>query len=306
MRTGDCQFCRSVILRETIASPFAGGAKTRRCWSRAWLTLTLSAFLLSTPLRAEFAYVVNFSDNTVSAYSVDANGALTAVPGSPFSTGTQPTSVAVDPTGTFVYVVNGGDSTVSAYSIGTNGTLTTVPGSPFAAGLGPYAVTVEPRGKFVYVTDENAGKVSAYRIGANGALTPVPGSPFAAGLSPNAVAVDPKAKFVYVANGRPEPNARHKTVRAYRISANGGLKPISDSPFAMGPAPIAIAVDPNGNFVYVANYHRDKISAAAIASNGELTSIAGSPFPGPGGPYSIAIDPAAKFAFVANDNNNTA
>src|SRR5206468_1456463 len=38
----------------------------------------------------KFAYVTNFSDNTVSGYTIDATGALTPIPGSPFATGGNP------------------------------------------------------------------------------------------------------------------------------------------------------------------------------------------------------------------------
>ena len=191
MRTGGCQFCRSVILRETIASPFAGGAKTRRCWSRAWLTLTLSAFLLSTPLRAEFAYVVNFSDNTVSAYSVDANGALTAVPGSLFPGPGGQYSIAIDPAAKFAFVANDNNNTVSAYRIGSGGVLTPVPDSPFAAGSVPTSVVVDPTGKFVLVTNDGDNTISAYSIGGNGVLTQIAGSPYATGSLPQSMAIAP-------------------------------------------------------------------------------------------------------------------
>ena len=92
--------------------------------------------------------MANDNDNTVSAYSIDSNGALKAVPGSPFATGITPTSVAVDPTSKFAYVANEGTfgvpSNVSAYSIGSNGALTPVPGSPFAAGFIPSSVAITP------------------------------------------------------------------------------------------------------------------------------------------------------------------
>jgi 6-phosphogluconolactonase len=44
----------------------------------------------------QFLYAVNFNSNDVSAYTVAASGALTAVPGSPFATGGQPHAVAID------------------------------------------------------------------------------------------------------------------------------------------------------------------------------------------------------------------
>ena len=114
-----------------------------------------------------FAYVINSTDNTVSAYSTDANGALTPVRGSPFATGHVPRSVTVDPTGRFAYITNFNDNTVSGYSIGANGALRQVTGSPFAGGNKPASVTVSPT-EFVYVVNEqdteHDSTVSAYSI----------------------------------------------------------------------------------------------------------------------------------------------
>jgi DNA-binding beta-propeller fold protein YncE len=143
----------------------------------------------------KFAYVANFNDNNVSAYSVGANGALTPVAGSPFAAGINPNSVAVNPTGKFAYAVNFRSNNVSAYSIGADGALTPVAGSPFAAGINPNSVAVNPTGKFAYVTNLSDNNVSAYSIGTDGALTPVAGSPFAAGINPNSVAITPLVPF---------------------------------------------------------------------------------------------------------------
>ena len=82
--------------------------------------------------------MANSESANVSAYSISSNGALTRVPGSPFSAGVGPISVAVDPTSKFAYVANFGSNSVSAYGIGPNGALTPIPGSPFAAGVSPF------------------------------------------------------------------------------------------------------------------------------------------------------------------------
>ena len=88
-------------------------------------------------------YVANEGSNNVSAYTIDGNtGALTAVAGSPFAAGSNPYSVAVDPTGTFVYVANEGSSGVSGYIIDlSTGALDTVSGSPFSTGAPAISVT---------------------------------------------------------------------------------------------------------------------------------------------------------------------
>jgi 6-phosphogluconolactonase (cycloisomerase 2 family) len=198
-----------------------------------------------------FAYVTNIgdpsNDGTVSAYRINAStGALTAVPGSPFATGSDPTSVAVNPAGTVAYVANWGDGTVSVYRMNAStGALTPVPGSPFAAGRDPVSVTVNPAGIFAYVANWYDDTVSAYRINAStGALTAVPGSPFAAEIDPSSVTVNPAGTFAYVANGGDHFNyISDNTVSAYRINASTGvLTAVPGSPFAAGSDPTSVAV----------------------------------------------------------------
>ena len=61
-----------------------------------------------------YAYVANNDANTVSAYVIDpSTGAWTALSGSAFPTGSQPSSIAIDPTGQFAYVANYGSNNVS-------------------------------------------------------------------------------------------------------------------------------------------------------------------------------------------------
>jgi len=222
-----------------------GGGVVRRSWLSVFSTLAIGfVCLAAAPLRAQFAYVANDSGNSVSAFSIGANGALTPVPGSPFAAGIGPLSVAVDPTGKFAYVLNVEtppdfiNGTVLAYSIGANGALTPVSGSPFAAGSLPQSVAVDPTGKFAYVANGLSNNVSAFSIGANGALTPASGSPFAAGPGPDSVAVDPTGKFAYVANGL------SNNVSAFSIGANGALTPVTGSPFVAGTTPVSVAITP--------------------------------------------------------------
>jgi hypothetical protein len=98
----------------------------RRGWLSVFSTLAIGFVWLAPPLRAQFVYVANAGDNTVSAYTVGADGFLTPIPGSPFAAGSFPESVAVDPTGKFAYVANFSANNVSAYSIGADGALTPV------------------------------------------------------------------------------------------------------------------------------------------------------------------------------------
>jgi DNA-binding beta-propeller fold protein YncE len=59
----------------------------------------------------------NQGDNTVSVFSVGSGGALTAVPGSPFPTGSSPLSVAFNASGNLLATANHRDNTVSVFTV---------------------------------------------------------------------------------------------------------------------------------------------------------------------------------------------
>lgn len=106
--------------------------------------------------------------------------------------------------------------------------------------------------------------------------------------------------FAYVAN------FGSNDVSAYTIdAATGALTPIPGSPFAAGTGPTSVAVDPAGQFVYVANRgvtaDSGSISVFAInATSGGLIPAAGSPFPAGSFPVSVAVDPTGQFLYAAN------
>ena len=106
----------------------------------------------SNAVRALYAYVANFSDNSVSSYASDVSTGRLKYLGKA-ATGTNPQSVTVDPSGKYVYVANNAGSTVSQYTIGTNGALAAMPVPAVASGLFPFSVTVDPSGRYAYVAN---------------------------------------------------------------------------------------------------------------------------------------------------------
>ncbi len=85
-----------------------------------------------------YLYIPNTGDTSISAFSLDSSGALTAISGSPFPSGGNgsvngPLGIATDTSGKFVYVCNASND-ISVFSIGSSGVLTPVSGSPFPAG----------------------------------------------------------------------------------------------------------------------------------------------------------------------------
>src|SRR5271167_1508481 len=66
----------------------------------------------------KFAYFAAPTPNSVFAYAVNpGKGTLTPVPGSPFSAGTQPLDLVMDPCGQFLYTTNYFSGDVSAYVV---------------------------------------------------------------------------------------------------------------------------------------------------------------------------------------------
>ena len=189
---------------------------------------------------ARFAYVANYNDNNVSAYTIDTTtGALSPMTGTPVPTGGQPGDITVEPTGRFAYVANRWSSNVSAYTIdATTGALSPMTGKPVPTETTPESITVDPTGRFAYVGNAHSDTVSAYTIDATtGALSPMNGLPVATGSSPYAVAVDPTGRFAYVAN------YGNNNVSAYSIDATtGALSQMTGTPVATRRGPYRLVL----------------------------------------------------------------
>ena len=69
-----------------------------------------------------------------------------------------------------------------------------------------------------------------------------------------------------------------------------------------GVCPHSIAVDPTGNFAYVANSCSNNLSMYTINTTTGVLTLIGMIAAGIG-PASVAVDPSAKFVYVANESN---
>ncbi len=277
-------------------------------------TAGTSPFTIAIHPNGKFAYVGNSSSDNVSAFSIDGStGVLTELSNSPFSAGSSPFAIAVHPSGKFLYVANLVSDDVSAYSVDTStGDLTPIAGSPFSSGNGARSLTMDSSGLFLYVANEFDNTVTGFSISSvDGSLTAVPGSPFSVatngGSAPRSVAIEPSDSFLYVANRATD------NVSAFSLNiSTGALTEISGSPFSValngGDGSRSLAVDPAGNFLYVANEFSADVSVLAIDSGGALTEISGSPYatgtPGTNGSYTVAVDSSGAFLYVTNNSAN--
>ena len=135
-----------------------------------------------------FLYVTDIANAQVFGFAIS-SGNLTSLAGSPYKTGSQPASIAIDAAGKFAMIVESQDSTVSTYSINT-GVLARVGSS--ATGLQPVAVGIDPRlNKYVYTANFLGNNVSGFALNQDGSMLNTQNSPFTANANPTAVAAIP-------------------------------------------------------------------------------------------------------------------
>jgi hypothetical protein len=216
----------------------------------------------------------------VMGFSIDhSTGALTALPGSPFSTSpTQVTRLAADPDykgGRFLFASDFNSGDFVAFTIdASTGALTLVPGSPFSnPGFSASSMNVDGTGSYLYATaGTTTGDVFGYFIDQNsGALSPIFGSPFPLGASQ--IQIDPTGTFLLsVTSG-----ASQLDVVPIE-QGTGALLMASSASFPTVNPVEGLAMHPNGNFVYTFG---PKVPMEGFQlSGGVVTELSGSPFVG--------------------------
>ena len=247
----------------------------------------------------KFLYVMNqgatgTGANSVSGYSIGSDGSLTAIAGSPFAAGTDPTWISFTPDGKFAYVADSGVDMISAYSVNaTTGALTALSTPTFATDEHPQDLTIDTAGTHLYVPVANgstAGAVQVFSIDdTTGMLTAVGSTP--AGVTPMFLDIEPTGKFAYVSS------ASGAEVYGYAISSStGALTALTGSPYSTGAGskPQFITIDPSGKYGYTANEGTANISGFAINSTtGVLTPVPSSPTPAGNKPIFVSISPEA-------------
>lgn len=272
------------------------------------------AMLLPGSLWAQGNFVFTNNDqvtNTVSAFSVGADGTLTEVAGSPFATGGAGSGgglFAANRIGTAVsdnllFAANTSSDSISVFQINpSTGVLTAVPGSPFATGnLGGNAagisVAATPDGKFLMAASFGSANVAVFSIGSNGALSPIAGSPFLTLANPFSITISPNGKFLAVAEG---------DVEMFSIASNGAL-----SSLGVFPSGLARGLDMNCSTTSL--YAGESDGTETIVDSFDLSS-GGALAPVPGSPFTVAtsidangvaLSPDGKTLFVSNQLSNT-
>lgn len=235
-----------------------------------------------------FGYAINQS-----------SGALSALVGSPFSTGplSVPAGLGTAPGSSTAFLYAADAGSIDGFSVNpTTGLPTAILGSPFASGTNLW-LAVDPGGKFLYSTDQDLpGGIFGFTIGSTGALSLVSGSPFTIPgqtvSNSQPVGIVNTGTFVYAGL-----SATNQIVAFSIVSGTGALTPVPGSPFAAGTSPDLLVLARSGSFLYARNATDGTISGYSINPiSGVLAPITGSPFQIPGG--TMTTDPCGHYLYV--------
>jgi 6-phosphogluconolactonase len=246
---------------------------------------------------AEYAYVTNAADNTLTAYLVDATTGALSVVGTPIATGASPHAIhgfqsPASADKRYVFVGNEGSNDVSAFAVNSaTGALTAVPGSPFAAGTDPQAMEFSFDVSSLYVVNAGSDNLFAYDVDWNtGALT----GPSTTATGKNPTSIIRSYGFIFVAN-----HGGSNDISEY-YSPPTALGP----PFPAGGNPLSLALGTGAGrpFLYSANPDTTHPSISGFSidpATGAVSPLSGSPFPLPVSHY-IATDQMGAYLYVTS------
>ena len=247
----------------------------------------------------KFAYSANSGSGNLSAYGI-AGGVLSPL-GSPMTTGSGPSWLTSDLSGTFMYNVNQTDSTIWKFSIGDTGALTSG-AEQVGTDSGPVFVTTDPTGQYLYTANSGAGNIDEFSIlFPHGSLSLL-NTTNSGGTGPDWIAVDPSGRYAYVAN------LTNGMLGEFTIVEGVGSLLAGPQPSVqVGTALSSVVVEPSGKYLFVSDSTQNKIFSYTIdSSTGSLTlDTNGGVSLAPGAaPVALAVDISGTYLYCGNSGTN--
>jgi 6-phosphogluconolactonase (cycloisomerase 2 family) len=219
----------------------------------------------------------------------------------------------------FLYSSDFNGNKVLGYTVNaTTGQIKPTRQRSVPAHQGPTHIRSDKGGFRLYVINQTSKDLSAYFVfRGDGSLHSVPGSPVNLDKTPYDLAVHPSGHYVYAVTITSVMNPE-SFVYAFAVQTNGSLKPVPGSPFPTSNWAQALAIDPEGKYLYVSTSpitpfpSKSFVAAYAISStDGALTPLPGSPYEEPNSPdcangaWDVAVHPSGDFLLLPNTCEGT-
>jgi YVTN family beta-propeller protein len=214
--------------------------------------------------------------------------------------GVTPDALAITPDSHYAYVVNNNNygipnqDSVSVLDLHNNTLIHTIHDSSFNE---PFRIAISPNGKKAYVANSDGTTLSIIDMKQNRVVGTINGFD-----GPSGIVITPDGKYAYVNNyggslGVGSGNGTTVSVVDLKLNLIVGV-------ITVGLAPAALAISPDGKFVYSINYVNGMqgtgtINTIRTKNNQVVDSISGL-----FGPFGIAVTPNGKYAYVSNFGSN--
>src|SRR5262249_50281018 len=164
---------------------------------------------------------------SVSVYSINGDGSLAAVAGSPFAETGSGTLAGLDFSSTSGLLYGAEASPTSAladaWTVGNGGILSAITGSPFSTtAANSNSVLLSPNDSFLFASNTGSNSVSSFSVAAGGGLSSIGSFGSAASLhAPVGMATDRSGSLLFIADDA-------FGVAVFRIDGAGSLSQLSD------------------------------------------------------------------------------
>jgi YVTN family beta-propeller protein len=215
--------------------------------------------------------------------------------------GVTPAGLAITNDSRTAYVANNnnygiaGQDSVTVLDLKHNLPLQTITHPSFNE---PYTITLNAQNTKAYVTNSNSTTITIINTANNTVSGIIDGFD-----GPSGMVITPVGNRAYVNNyGGPEGvhSGNGTTISIVDLNSNT----IIGAPIVVDQAPAALAISPDGAFVYVINYVDGNPGTGTMSVIDTFSNTVVATIPGFSGPFAISLTPNGKYAYVTNFGSN--
>ncbi len=203
-------------------------------------------------------------------------------------------------------VANADEARIDAYHLSAQGRLRRITTFARQTDGHPYALTFGRDGRFLYVLASRktllgeSSSLTGYRVSRSGRVTRLPsvalslgpGDPGDPGEAKSALISDVRGRFVYASH------SPARSVRQYRVAADGSLRPLSPAVVSLPFAPARMISPRRGPFFYLFSLYGNRMVQMRAGADGTLRRVRSFQLGGLNTYRSVVVTPDGRFLYV--------